>query len=461
MRPLPEPPVESSNSYTIRELADTRRRLIEHSVQATSEDLPQYLSEVIAHLDRLIGNELAPSTDKIATPDAEPLPHVPESFLPSIAEDDIFHDCTTIIDDIQREPRILESKHSKDGNWKPEKTIRIVPQDPIIPELDTIKPLTIRKKSGASSTHKKNHSMDSLGRYKSVSNSTDEEPPVSAPLSRRSSNARYYTGLEPIEENPKSPKGNNDARNSGESRKWSWFKHKSQSHEQIPPPLPSKDTAPCQTPVNDGNNYELGKRKSIQGLLELGKRKSVQELLEVDEPPKVLEANRPEKKEGKGRFWPFGRKKTQKQKPMHEIAKGSKINFSFYHTPFIDITLANQNKSVNDLNDATSSVLSVPATLIASEGSVSPLLSQASNAHRHNDITKTERHRSGGQNWFARFFHIKPAAKTLAFQVSKVRARKEVVKTLYEWKKYGMEDVHFDKESNIVRGRVAEVNCKL
>ncbi|OAX81148.1 CAMK/CAMKL/GIN4 protein kinase [Emergomyces africanus] len=439
MRPLPEPPVESSNSYTIRELADTRRRLIEHSIQATSEDLPQYLSEVIAHLDRLIGDELAPNAVKITKPCPEPVPHASEPFLPSITEDDVFNDCTTIIEDIQHIPNILEPKQLNNGNWKPEKTIRIVPQDPTFREMDTIKPLTIRKKSGPSSTHKKHQSMDSLGRYRSSSNSTSEEAPVSVSLSRRSS-ARYYTGLEPIEENPKSPKGNDDVRNSGESKKWLWFKHKPQSHEQIPPPLPSKDTAPCLTPVNDSNNPKLGKRNSVQGLLGPDRKRSVQTLIEGVELPKVIEEiieeNRPERKEGKGRFWPFRRKKTEKQKPIHEIAKG-----------------------INDLNDTSSSVLSVPATIISNEAPVFPVHSQSSKSHERNDtnITRRRRH-SGAQNWFTRFFHVKPATKTLAFQVSKVRARKEVVKILHEWKKYGMQNVHFDKENNIVRGRVAEVN---
>ncbi|PGG96150.1 CAMK/CAMKL/GIN4 protein kinase [Blastomyces parvus] len=437
MRPLPEPPAESSNSYTIRELADTRRRLIEHSIQATSDDLPQYLSEVIAHLDRLIGDELTPSAEVIVKPRPEPLPQAPESFLPSIAEGDIFHDCATIIEDIQREPKAPESKSSKNNNnWKPEKTIRMVPHDSSISDIGTIKPLTIRKKSGASSTRKRNRSVDSFGQYRSVSSSTDDGPPASAPLSRRSSNTRYYTGLEPIEENPKSPKGNNDARNSGESRKWSWFKHKTQSQEQLPPPLPSKDTAPCLTPVNDDhNNRELGKRKSIQGLLELGKRKSFQGLLETDEPPKVIETNQLQKNGRKGRFWPFRRRKVQKEKPVHEIAKG-----------------------INDSNDATSSVLSVPATVTESEPPRSPLPIKPDKPLKRNDIKKAESRRPGGQNWFARFFHIKPASKTLAFQVSKLRARKEVVKILHEWEKYGMEEVHSDKERNIVTGRVAEVN---
>jgi serine/threonine-protein kinase HSL1 (negative regulator of Swe1 kinase) len=44
--------------------------------------------------------------------------------------------------------------------------------------------------------------------------------------------------------------------------------------------------------------------------------------------------------------------------------------------------------------------------------------------------------------------------------VSKTKGRKEVYKTLREWKQYGMEDVRLDKSENIVYGRVGEGNCK-
>lgn len=64
------------------------------------------------------------------------------------------------------------------------------------------------------------------------------------------------------------------------------------------------------------------------------------------------------------------------------------------------------------------------------------------------------------QNWFMKIFNIKPASKVIALNVSKSRARKEILKILREWKKYGMENVRFDKRSNVIRGRVGELNCK-
>ena len=65
------------------------------------------------------------------------------------------------------------------------------------------------------------------------------------------------------------------------------------------------------------------------------------------------------------------------------------------------------------------------------------------------------------QNWLAKLFHVKPAAKFICFTVSKRRARQEITTILREWKRYGLRDVQVDKERNIVFGRVASKNCKL
>lgn len=72
------------------------------------------------------------------------------------------------------------------------------------------------------------------------------------------------------------------------------------------------------------------------------------------------------------------------------------------------------------------------------------------------DITAA---RQSGKNWLSKLLRIKPASKVMALNVSKARARKEVVKILREWKKYGMEDVRVDKKANIVRAKVGELNC--
>lgn len=64
------------------------------------------------------------------------------------------------------------------------------------------------------------------------------------------------------------------------------------------------------------------------------------------------------------------------------------------------------------------------------------------------------------QNWLARFLRIKPAVSVLCFQVSKVRARKEIAATFREWRKYGIRDIVVDKAAGRIWARVAEKNCE-
>lgn len=64
------------------------------------------------------------------------------------------------------------------------------------------------------------------------------------------------------------------------------------------------------------------------------------------------------------------------------------------------------------------------------------------------------------QNWFARFLRIKPAVSVVCFQISKVRARKEIGNLLREWRKYGMKDIVVDKAAGRIWARVGDKNCK-
>lgn len=66
------------------------------------------------------------------------------------------------------------------------------------------------------------------------------------------------------------------------------------------------------------------------------------------------------------------------------------------------------------------------------------------------------------QNWFAKFFHIKPATRVICLQISKGKARKELLKILKEWRKYGIKDVISERRTggDVVRGRVDASNCE-
>lgn len=65
------------------------------------------------------------------------------------------------------------------------------------------------------------------------------------------------------------------------------------------------------------------------------------------------------------------------------------------------------------------------------------------------------------QNWFARFLRIKPAVSVVCFQISKVKARKEIARVFKEWRKYGIKDIVIDRDAARIWVRVAEKNCKI
>ncbi|KAK8216083.1 serine/threonine-protein kinase GIN4 [Phyllosticta capitalensis] len=63
-----------------------------------------------------------------------------------------------------------------------------------------------------------------------------------------------------------------------------------------------------------------------------------------------------------------------------------------------------------------------------------------------------------GQNWLARFLHIKPASKVLCFQVGRGRVRQEIVRLLRDWRRYGIRDIVFDRATNVIQARVDKDN---
>ena len=67
------------------------------------------------------------------------------------------------------------------------------------------------------------------------------------------------------------------------------------------------------------------------------------------------------------------------------------------------------------------------------------------------------------QNWFAKFFHIKPASKIFVLQISRMRAKKDIFRVMKNWKKYGLKDVRIERRAgqDVIRGRVDAQNCEL
>jgi len=66
------------------------------------------------------------------------------------------------------------------------------------------------------------------------------------------------------------------------------------------------------------------------------------------------------------------------------------------------------------------------------------------------------------QNWFAKFLHLKPATSVIVMQASKAHTRKEVVKILRDWQKFGIRDVAVERRQtgDVIRARVDATNCE-
>lgn len=219
-RALPDTP-NSSPARSRPDLAETRRRLIEHSKQDGSDVLPSYLSGVINQLDRLIEQEVAAKTANRQEELDQPVTWLHDPFARSSVEPGhlpiISEELNNPVDSRnhlaarQSEERVpappVTGSQSKPCN---KTTIRMVPHDSMR-SLAEVKPLTIRKKG---------KSPDSNDSDQIASNDTDRRY-ASAPA--RSS--RNISGLDPIEEHPGFTT-HGDAK-PPENKKWSWFRHRS------------------------------------------------------------------------------------------------------------------------------------------------------------------------------------------------------------------------------------------
>jgi serine/threonine-protein kinase HSL1 (negative regulator of Swe1 kinase) len=63
-------------------------------------------------------------------------------------------------------------------------------------------------------------------------------------------------------------------------------------------------------------------------------------------------------------------------------------------------------------------------------------------------------------NWLSRFLHIKPANKTLCFHIGRGKVRQDLVRLLRNWQRFGIRDVTFDRETNMINARVDKNNRK-
>jgi serine/threonine-protein kinase HSL1, negative regulator of Swe1 kinase len=418
-RPLPQPPAESLGSYTLRELTDIRCRLLDHCQNERSDTIPTYVKNTITHLDQLIDADRHGNTDKRSASDPNPVssrgPSRVTAYPAHLDGAEFFRsrEPTTLAHDMQALRAASDPMKSNNKVTFEDATIRLVSPDPLSPLLP-IQPLNIRKnKAGLSANALPNGSSETL---RSVFEHGGHE-------------SRFYGpgALDTIEEDPVFPQKWAVSGSPGGNRKWSWFK-RSPGPGADAPPLPSAKNSPIKS---DGNELE----KSVsQGSSNLSKARSL--TIDGDELEVAVE---------KKRNWfqkMFARVRAKEQiKPDH-----------------------NDHEIVNDLSETESDPGGSETLLTDNTDAKAKKLVKNYNPSRTAVGTASdERPIHISQNWFAKFFHVKPATKLITLSVTKARARKEIVKVLKEWRKYGLRDVISEKHTgsgDVIRGRVDDVNCE-
>lgn len=420
-RPLPQPPAESLGSYTLRELAETRRRLLEHCQSAGSDFVPAYLTDVIAHLDRLMQPALRSGIgEKRSVSDPNPASTKNSSHLAAITEEG--YDVNSPHEGQSSRSVSDPLKSTKQVSFQdPSKTIRLVsPEAPSHPHLPPIQPLNIRKKS--------------LTPINSLRAASSESLPST--LDRSGYDPRIYGGLDTIEEDPKSPKNKDVPGSPGAGRKRSWFKRKSDALDETPPTPPLKNS-----PYKNDKMTELESNGSLAS--SNGSKAKLKSMHGVNEAAEIPPTTETKKK------W-FAKMFNKTTKPVaaeHVIVQDMSSE-----------TDSNSTSTENLLADPPGRKVKREKAQKGSQSGSSdtgPVTSVAKSANDNHPV-----HIS--QNWFAKFFHIKPASRVICLSVSKAKARREIVKILKDWRKYGLRDVVTERSEvgDLIRGRVDSMNWK-
>lgn len=362
-RPLPFTPA-------LRELVERRQKIIETWGNAD----PATLADVLAPIDRRIEKESRKSNVDVRSV-SDPSHNAQRTYGESNLK--------------YTGHREDSSRSASDPTRHKDTTIRLVTPDPSSPIQ--IEPLSVRKNKASP-----------INSMRDVSTASPRSQP----------DGRYYrrTGLDTIEEDPKSPnRPHLDSRAS--SRKWSWL-----SKKQV-----GSQNDICPTTESGASDRDLSSTATSD--------LSTTKYLDVQE---VVEQKRGwfQKMFGKSSKPNHGRMRTE-----HEVVK---------EDPFETGALGGA-KDTGLTRTSSSRRGYPPATSIDAAA--------AAEALKPIEIN---------QNWLAKIFHLKPASRAIVMQVSKPRARKEVVRTLREWRKFGLRDVVVEKRvgGDVIRGRVDVENCE-
>lgn len=240
---------------------------------------------------------------------------------------------------------------------------------------------------------------------------------------------RLKSDLDTINENPRSVLKKPAVVGSNEGRKWSWLGKSGVNSTDLAAPTPPKKNSP---PKSQHDLIRVVKVTQSADTVTISSRKSEDSHKESSEQVDIK----------KRWFQKMFRKGTKSSENLptdtsdHQIVNDSSDEAG---------SLNDENTNPNTHGKKVIKKSYPPATSVDAQAAAAAIAPIQIN-----------------QNWFAKFFHIKPATRVLCLHVKKVRARKELVKVLKEWRKYGIRDVVFEKRvtGDVVRGRVDACNCK-
>lgn len=484
-RPLPPPPTmdplaqDRLGSYTQRELAKTRDLLKKRNRASYME--PGYLDDVIAHLDRLMQPSNIRLVDEerraVTDPSSSGLPRK-DTFEQIMENGDIgFRSASEPTDAASkrrnqrlRDQRIRVVEDTSDG-YKP---------------LSPIKPLTIRKRSGASSntassTTPTKRSNLLIGSQAPPSNRSNSHSAGPTPLDRTLDPIKEFDNFDPEERNRKKD-------SFIEYKKRSWFRSQPQSKpprhiESGPPP-----------PVTDYHQvYDCEHKQEVKRASATSDESQTSETKTRSKGGgffrKIFTGKRdPKSLSGNGDYHlNDGASFDTEVSSINHHSRGrqvgqSTVGMSPYYAGSLNAPKRKRDRS--DQNDHRS--IDTQGTTgrennnnndTAEESSpISPEFNSSTPFHHHHHhhsaatattatttTTVTNNHarpiRQRASNWLARFLGIKPATHVLCFQVNKLRARREIASVFREWRRFGMRDVVVDKTACRVSARVGGKNC--
>ena len=306
-------------------------------------------------------------------------------------------------------------RHREDANRAAsDPTVRLVSPDPMSSPVMKVEPLHIRKNKAMPINSLRGGPIDT----------------ARAQYERGGYDPRFgpNNALDTIHEDPGSPRKKQTGGSPALGRKWSWLGKRGSHHMDEPPTPPNKNSPEklAEAGTDIEQSHSTASSEMTAKVLDL----------ESSEGREIVE---------KKRKW-FQKMFSKSNKAKEAVGSQS-----------------NEHEIADDISEETDSIPEVDAGHARKKGrenarsqyapatSVDAAAAAAANA----PIVIN-------QNWFAKFFHIKPASQVMCLQISKKSARIEIMRVLKAWNKYGLRDVVCEKSASgdLIRGRVDACNCK-